>query len=332
MMPVAAGTPLVELIADAYKANLPVLLIGMHGIGKSELMAQVAASLGIGLEIRDLSVMEPPDLVGIPQVGADGRTHYAAPSFLPTDGRGLLVFEELNRCPRYMQGPCLQLLTARRLNDYCLPEGWVPCAAINDGDGYMVEELDPALRSRFLQIRVVPDVREWVRWARGQQRVHPKVIEFVEHSPGIFTDPHANPRAWVYASQFLSTWEKGQRNEEVITVALAGLLGDKWALAFLKVYKNECHPLQARDVIEAYPAYRAAVRAWVSQGQLDIVAASLELLKRHLQPQPVYDTIVRDSAQKANLLTFLADLPGDLRRQVREWLRERGFTALLATK
>ena len=152
MLTIAAGTPLVELITLAYHANHPILLHGRHGVGKSEVFAHAAAQLEIDLIVRDLALMEPPDLIGIPVVVADGTTHYAPPAFLPQTGQGLLVFEELNRCPRYMQAPCLQLLTARQLNDYCLPEGWLPCAAINDAaDGYLTEELEAALLSRFLR-------------------------------------------------------------------------------------------------------------------------------------------------------------------------------------
>jgi MoxR-like ATPase len=110
--------------------------------------------------------MEPPDLVGLPKL--DGSvTRFLPPSFLPTGGKGLLVFEELNRCPTYMRAPCLQLLTARTLNDYELPAGWLPVAAINPPDqGYEAEELDPALRSRFVQAVVEPDREEWLAWAR----------------------------------------------------------------------------------------------------------------------------------------------------------------------
>jgi MoxR-like ATPase len=121
LTPVATGAPLIALIELAIRADRPVLLHGRHGIGKSEVFAQVANKLGIEFIVRDLSLMEPPDLVGIPQVGTDGKTHYAILTFLPDAGQGLLVFEELNRCPRYMQSPCLQLLTARQLT--CLRAG-----------------------------------------------------------------------------------------------------------------------------------------------------------------------------------------------------------------
>ncbi len=330
MLTTQAGEPLIKLIALAYEANKPVLLVGRHGVGKSELLAQAAERQFIGFISRDLSLMEPVDLIGIPRVNADGRTSYAPPSFLPRSGRGLIVFEELNRCPRPVQTPCLQLLTTRRLGDYALPEGWLPCAAINEGsDGYFTEPLDDALNSRFLRTRVVPDVGQWVAWARRMKVVHEKVLEFVESSPGVFEDPDANPRAWSYVSEILSAWERGERDQDLLATALAGVLGDKWALAFLRVYNGELRPLRAEEIIEAYPAHRASILILVEKGQLDAVAASVEMLKRHIQPQPVYEGVVRDREQKANVAAFFADLPPDVRREVIDWLREKDFKELL---
>ena len=115
MISLPAGDRVVDMIELAYKADLPVLLEGRHGVGKSALLARAAQRLGIDQIVRDLSIMEPPDLVGIPSVAPEGRTRYAPPAFLPSGGRGLLAFEELNRSSRYMQASCLQLLTARRL-------------------------------------------------------------------------------------------------------------------------------------------------------------------------------------------------------------------------
>src|SRR6516165_2940992 len=153
----AAGRPVISLAKICYEANQPVLLEGRHGVGKSELLAQAAAELGVDFIVRDLSLMEPPDLIGLPR--RDGRvTRYSPPSFLPTAGAGLLAFEELNRCPPYMRAPALQLLTARTLNDYILPRGWLPVAAINPPeDGYEADDLDPALLSRFVRVPVRPD-------------------------------------------------------------------------------------------------------------------------------------------------------------------------------
>lgn len=327
METVSAGRPLVELITLAYRANQPVLLHGQHGIGKSELLAQAADRLAIGFIVRDLSLMEPPDLSGIPRI-LDGRTHYAAPSFLPTEGRGLLVIEELNRCPRYMQAPTLQLLTARRLNDYVLPEGWLPCAAINDAsDGYQTDELDAALLSRFLQVRVVPDVGEWIGWAI-ENGIHEKIIEFVSDSPDVFSITASNPRAWSYASKILSTWEDSGGDEKLLAAALAGVLDDRWAQAFIIAYRRVRRPLQPQQIIECYPAHQASVRRWAGEGRLDVIRATIDLLKRFIQPQPVYDSVIGSSAQQTNIEKFIRDLPADLREEFAEWLVERGFVKL----
>ena len=245
MMTIKAGKAVVEMIALAHAADQPVLLAGRHGVGKSSLFEDAAKRLGIGLIVRDLSLMEPVDLIGIPKVGPDGRTIYAPPAFLPTKGEGLFVLEELNRAPRYVQVPALQLLTARRLNDFVFPAKWLPCAAINDGDEYQVDLLDPALLSRFLKARIEPDVVEWIAWARGPGTVHAKVIEFVEQTPGVFNDPDANPRAWTYASNLLRQWEPVGQDQDLIATALAGVVGEHWAVAFLQFYGvGSAYPLR----------------------------------------------------------------------------------------
>ena len=325
-----ASERLVKLMELAFEADLPVLLEGRHGVGKSALLAEAARRLGVSLVVRDLSLMEPPDLAGLPALGLDGRTHYAVPAFLPTGGRGLLAFEELNRCPRYVLAPCLQLLTARRLNDYALPAGWLPVAAVNNAqDGYHVEELDEALTSRFLRVRVVADRSSWLCWARAEERVHAKVCAFVEHSPGVFDEAASNPRSWAYASNLLRAWERQPgRDQDLLAAGLAGLVGEKWALAFLQFYCDRRRPLTAAEIVEGYPAHRAALKAAVAATQLDVAAASLEALKRHLQPQRSYQAVVADRVMKKNVESFFGDLPADLRRQLRAWLSERGFDGL----
>jgi hypothetical protein len=334
MMPIAAGTPLLDLFVLAYEANLPVLLHGRHGVGKSEIGRQAARRLGVRFLPLDLSLLEPIDLVGIPQVQEDGRTHYAPPKLLPDpddDVGGILMLEELNRAPEYMRAPCLRLLSDRCLNDYKLPSSWVPCASVNDAaDGYQVGELDAALLSRFLQGRVVPDVDEWVRWARGPGAVHGEIIRFVEDNPGIFDDPDANPRAWANASKLLTCWEAGKhgRSNDLLAIGLTGLVGDKWGVAFLQACNGSRTPLPPKMILEEYPSVRAAVKRWIAEEQFDMISESLEHLKRFLQPQPAYNCVIRDVTQKGNVKTFISDLPQGLRERFREWLEDRGFSEL----
>ncbi|MBI4586918.1 MAG: hypothetical protein HY717_23140 [Planctomycetes bacterium] len=325
-----AGNQLIKLCRLAFKADLPLLLIGNYGIGKSEILVQAAESLGIDYRVLDLSLMEPPDLLGLPRIGEDGRMHYALLSSLPTSGRGLFIIEEPNRAPRYMQAPCYRLLTARCLNDYRLPKGWLPCASINPpGEEFHVADLDPVLESRFLCVEVVPEAEEWALWAE-KNGIHARIIEFVKSCPGIFKDPKANPRSWTMASKFLKVCEVEGTDSDLLTQGFSGLVGTRWALAFLRMYRDKLLPLKPAEIIEEYPFHRNALKSWIRKSCLDIVDASLELLKRYLQPQAVYGELIRNETHKANVQNFLADLPAEFKKQMAGWLRERGFENLMA--
>lgn len=144
---VPIGPRVVEVLDIAYRARRAVLLEGSTGIGKSQIVSEFAKARGLGFVVLDLSLLEPPDLIGLP-VMEDGRTRYAYPAELPRDGCGVLMLEELNRAEIPVMQPALQLLSARRLHAYELPEGWTCVAAINPEDGdYQVNRLDPALRA-----------------------------------------------------------------------------------------------------------------------------------------------------------------------------------------
>src|SRR5262249_44530712 len=144
---------------------------------------------------RDLSLMEPVDLVGMPRIESN-RTVFCPPSFLPAGGEGVLLFEELNRASAAVRTPCLELCTRRRFNDYRLPDGWSIAAAVNPAGGdYHVDELDLALVSRFVRVTVEAGLTEWVTWAR-EHEVHKDVIDYAESDTSIFEDPQSNPRSW----------------------------------------------------------------------------------------------------------------------------------------
>src|SRR5579863_5500297 len=167
---VPVGPRLERILTVAYRARRAVLLEGPTGVGKSEIVRSVADALGMAT-----IVLEPPDLVGLPVV-KDGRTEYALPGVLPKGGQGILLLEELNRAERYIQQPALQLLSARRLHEYILPEGWICVATVNPQTAeYHVTALDKALRARFLQVAVRADRASWLAWAQTRS-LHAGVV------------------------------------------------------------------------------------------------------------------------------------------------------------
>jgi MoxR-like ATPase len=242
---IPADRPLIELAQCCHRADVPLKVFGPHGVGKSELLQQAADELSIGCVVFDLSVMEPTDLVSLPRE-KDGRTVYCPPDELPREGQGLLVFEELIRAPHYVRAPCLQLLTARKINGYRLPAGWLPVAAIKPPDPeacYEVTELDPALLSRFVQVRVraVRDV--WLIWAR-QQGIHHDVLNYIAADPAVFESPASNPRGWTYISRFLSAHERDDggflspSDPSLLRTDVCSLVGSQRAASFLRFLRD----------------------------------------------------------------------------------------------
>ena len=133
--------------------------------------------------------------------------------------------------------------------------------------------MDEALGSRFLRVRVVPEITEWLRWSEGYD-IHPSVRDFVGANQGIFADPEANPRAWTYVSQVVTAWESiplEEQDHPTLDVAVAGFVGDKWGTAYSQVYYSQRVPLNPEEILKNYPARRETVRHWLDRGQLDII-------------------------------------------------------------
>lgn len=322
---ISAGQSLIEFLKLCYAADRPVLLVGRHGIGKSDLLAQAAREMNIGFVCRDLSLMEAPDLLGLPKITGK-NTVYAPPQFLPTKGSGLLVFEELNRCESHMQAPCLQLLTARSLNDYELPRGWLPVAAVNpDDEDYTTNPLDPALRSRFVQVQVLPDREEWLIWAR-RSGLHPSAIRYVESDESVFDHRDSNPRAWHYVSDLLNAVERERADSSSLRPAVLGVLGDQRGSAFLRTLQQTTRPLTADEITSSYHLeHRSEVRLWIEQGRIDLVELSLRSLLTFLQPRDEFEAMKSSQTLWENIARFLADLPGDLKEEATFFFEERDY-------
>lgn len=324
-MPIPIGPKLVELATVAFNADIPVMLIGGTGIGKSQIVQEIAANLDVQHIVRDLSLMEPSDLTGMPIITENAirkTTSFAAPSFLPQEGRGILMFEELNRAPPYMLAPTLELLTSRRLNDYVLPPGWVPMAAINPAtdDAYVgTRQLDAALEARFLKIEVVASVKEWVAWAKNNE-VHPDVITFVRSMPKVFSARESNPRAWTMVSQVLKNIPAHQADEMLLPL-LTGLVGETMAGSYIRFLRADCaKQIQPEDVLQSYPTLAKQVKELTKANDTATLDALVHGVLVMAQDPSRRTTNEDEVAQRNNLESFASDLPAEFRRKIKEHL------------
>jgi len=181
--------------------SISVMIKGNHGIGKSQVVKQVADDLGIPMIDFRLSQNDVGDIKGIP-FQRNGRTVFAPPELMPITekdakelkellgleedihlgrygDKGILFLDEINRASREVQQAAFELVLDRRLNLRELPDGWRVVTAINDNDDlYTVGSLDPAFVSRFMVVDFNPSREEWLDWAR-KEGVHDSVITFI---------------------------------------------------------------------------------------------------------------------------------------------------------
>nr|HEX4318702.1 MoxR family ATPase [Kofleriaceae bacterium] len=314
---VPVGPRVVDVLELAYRARRPLLLEGPTGIGKSQIVSEFARAAGLAYSVLDLSLLEPPDLVGLPVIEG-GRTRYAAPAELPTTGRGVLMLEELNRAEVPVMQPALQLLSARRLHAYELPPGWTCVAAVNPEDGdYQVNRLDPALRSRFLQLHVCADRDAWLGWA-ARSNVHPTVARVVAEHPDAFD--HASPRSWTYASDVVHEMRDGElADRELVRVALRGYLPAAWAIVVGDALAGQTG-LPALDLAQVLQprALAAIVAPLEKSGRMDAIAVVAARVRRLLAGPDLAARADAGAITLAALEQALAALPGDLREQCLE--------------
>ncbi|MFD3583569.1 AAA family ATPase [Streptomyces sp. NPDC058683] len=163
-----------EALTLAVAADLPVLLWGEPGIGKTAALTQLAEALDLPLTTVIASVHEPSDFSGLPVVGDDPAVQgvpMAPPDWavrLVKAGRGLLFLDELSTAPPAVQAALLRLVLERRVGALRLPPGVRIVAAANPrssaADGW---ELSPPLANRFVHLQWAHDHEVVVRGLGG---------------------------------------------------------------------------------------------------------------------------------------------------------------------
>lgn len=214
----------------------PAFIWGPPGVGKSDVVRDVAEHRKVELRDVRLSLMDPTDLKGLPSIGVK-TVKWIAPDFLPTKGKGILFLDELVSAPQSVQAASYQLILNRRIGDYELPEGWSVLAAGNRaGDRAVVHAMPSALANRFVHIDFDVDPDDWGLWA-AQHGVSDLTRGFIRFRPDLLHkfDPATNPRAfptprsWVFCDNVIQSGLAADTELEL----LRGTVGEGAAIEFI---------------------------------------------------------------------------------------------------
>lgn len=181
----------VKLAIDSTVKGTPVNICfsGPPGLGKSTLVAKAAKELGYDyIDIR-LAQMEAPDVRGIQkEVGSTGRLSYLIPDLWPASGKVIINLDEVNRAPRLNMNAVLQVLQERKVGNFEISKDAVIVSCINEGPEYSVNELDPALRDRFMFVPVEYSHNDFINYV-NTSNFHPDIVSFLSAGVWVYKTP-----------------------------------------------------------------------------------------------------------------------------------------------
>lgn len=255
-------TELLQLL-EMTPSSHNIMLVGRHGIGKSEILTEYFFKQGMPVVALFLGQMaDPGDLIGIPSKNEHtGKTEFMPPYWFPLDGKPIVLFlDELNRARPEILQTIMDLALNRKLAGRQLPEGSRIISAVNEGEQYQLTDLDPALVSRFNIINFQPTVQEWLLWAKREE-VDPRVISFIEEN-SIWLDRNDDARenedtgldktpdrrAWKRVSDII-------KGAEVLTSlhqkVIASVVGAKATVAFMAAINNK-KVISGKDILYSF--------------------------------------------------------------------------------
>lgn len=197
---------LTKVISNGIKHS--VFLWGPPGIGKSSVVKKVAADNDLQLTDLRISQLAPTDIRGLPYI-ENGQAKFAPPTFLPTEGKGILFVDEFNMASPSMMSIAQQLILDRQVGDYVVPEGWFIIAAGNRAeDRAAVSQMPAPVANRFIHFNVESDLSSWKEYAiKGD--VNEQIVSFLNFRPQLLFNFNKNatawpsPRSWDFANTLL---------------------------------------------------------------------------------------------------------------------------------
>jgi len=248
-------------LRHAMKKKRPIFLWGPPGIGKSDVVQQIADSFDAPMIDVRLSLWEPTDIKGIPYFDSNiGKMVWGEPSELPDEAFAeqyenvVLFLDEMNSAAPAVQAAAYQLILNRRVGEYKLPDNVMIVAAGNrEADKGVTYRMPAPLANRFVHLEMQVSFDDWFEWAVSN-KVHQDVVGYLQFAKqDIYTfDPKspsrsfATPRSWAFVSELLDD----HLDAGTTTDLVAGAIGEGLAVKFMAHRKVAANMPLPSDILE----------------------------------------------------------------------------------
>lgn len=300
--PISAGAALDALRAGfaaqhAGAMTASWMLHGRPGIGKTEIVQQLADETGSRLYDLRLTTIEPQDLRGLPFYDHEAkRTVWYPPEDLPadTDRPTILFLDELTAAAPSLQPTVYGLLQERRVGQHSLPDTTFIIAAGNMvEDGAVAYEMGTALSDRLIHLSVRAEAGDWLTSYAVPQNLHAAVTAFIRTRPDLLDTTEESlrrgqmiactPRSWARVSAILHAID----DKSLRDVLVAGTLGDAAAAEFILIVDDIAATVQAQAMLETEGRARLALYPSSLHGLTALVYALVTLADEATLPATI---------------------------------------------
>ena len=300
----------------------PLLLIGPPGIGKTQIMEQVARECKVALVSYTITHHTRQSAVGLPFIREKefGGKTYSVTEYTMSEiiasvyekieqtglKEGILFIDEINCVSETLAPTMLQFLQCKTFGNQKVPEGWVIVAAGNPPEyNRSVREFDVVTLDRIKKIDVEADFSVWKEYAY-QAGVHQAVISYLELKKENFYRVEttvdgkmfATARGWEDLSQMIGVYEDLglPMDREVVYQYI-----QHWKIAkdfanYLELYYKYQKDYKVEEILQGHITEEACdkIRRAAFDEKLSVIGLLIARLHEYFRKSSEVDTLVTE--------------------------------------
>ena len=301
-------------ILPEYRKN-PFYLTGAPGIGKTEMVKQIAQELHLGFFATSVTHHTRNSMLGLPVITEQdwGKyTEYTMPDILAQiekrqlngEKEGILLIDEFASMSEALVAPMLAFLQSKTVGNHTLPEGWVMILCSNPPEfNETAREFDAAVMDRVRVMNIRYSKEDFLDYGE-KHGLHKAVLDFIRQDSGSSgylcqrkngSSEIVTARGWENLSDCIIGYEKmGKEISERLVYQF--IKSEKMAADFFRFYKMNRTLLTKKELdsilngtgaercfhkVENYPY---AKKIWVLQCIQEAVSEKCEKRMREYEP------------------------------------------------
>lgn len=297
---------------------------GSQGVGKTSVMKQYCKDNELDIRVLYTATQDVGDLIGLLVKDDNGGVYHARPKWFPTEGKGIIFLDELNRAPNDVIQAMFSFILEGKLHTHVLPEGWKIVAAGNyNSDRFTTTDTsDAAWMSRFCHLDFTPTIEEFIVHAESRGmfdvasfiREQPNMLELSAKDGGRLDTSFIVPDRRAFVEGIGKLDLEKSFPDELRYETYSGLVGPTSAAAYLTWKTKMEKALTLNEIFDDYgKSTQSKIKKIMSNDagdiRFDLLNQPIDELFAKLENDP---ELLKTGSRLENIKQYLLDIPREL--------------------